>query len=145
MYDILDVSKYAINYSIQIDKPISNLKLQKVLYYIQAKFLIEKNEPCFEAEIENWRHGPVIPRVYRNFKKYFNSDIKIKQENTSNFKENDRQLIESIIISYKDVDAWDMVNKTHKEDPWLSTERNEIISKESIKNYFEVNKNRIMG
>lgn len=37
-----------------------------------------------------------------------------------------------------------MVAKTLEEDPWLDTERNEIISNANIKKYFSKNKNRIL-
>lgn len=41
-YNALDVSQYVIKYSNEQDYGISNLKLQKILYFIQAYFLIEK-------------------------------------------------------------------------------------------------------
>lgn len=48
-YDVLDVSRYVIKYSNERDYGISNLKLQKVLYFIQAYFLTntENGTPCF--------------------------------------------------------------------------------------------------
>lgn len=109
MYNVLDISKYIINKSIEINKPVDNLKLQKLLYYVQAIFLTNSNEPCFVQDIVHWRHGPVVVEAYKN------------------------------------TDAWDMVAKTLKEDPWLNTERNEIISNYNIKKYFLKNKNRILS
>ena len=41
-YRVLDVCRHVINYSNKHDYGISNLKLQKVLYFIQAYFLITK-------------------------------------------------------------------------------------------------------
>lgn len=52
MYNVLDVCRYVINYSNDKDYDISNLKLQKLLYFIQAYFLINKNETCFNETIE---------------------------------------------------------------------------------------------
>ena len=54
MYRALDVAEYVIRKANAIDDPISNLKLQKILYFIQAEFLITKNRPCFREEIEAW-------------------------------------------------------------------------------------------
>ena len=35
MYDVMDVARLIINYSIKIRRPVSNLKLQKLLYFVQ--------------------------------------------------------------------------------------------------------------
>ena len=146
MYNVLDVSKYIVNKSIKIDKPINNLKLQKLLYYVQAIFLTNSNEPCFAQDIIHWRHGPVIAESYSAFRKYFNDNINSKQYiDTNLIDDSDRELIEYVIEAYKNMDAWDMVAKTIKEDPWLNTERNEIISNANIKKYFSKNKNRILS
>lgn len=52
MYGVLDVCRYIINYSNRKDYGVSNLKLQKLLYFIQAYFLINssENKPCFSEK-----------------------------------------------------------------------------------------------
>ena len=69
-YNVLDVSRYIINYCNENYYLISNLKLQKILYFVQAFFLEAKNEECFREEIESWDFGPVVPEVYREYRKY---------------------------------------------------------------------------
>ena len=78
----MDLANYIINKSIDLEKPISNLQLQKILYFVNLlylhdtkSFLINENE-----EFQAWRHGPVIPDVYRKFA--INGGVKIydKQE-----------------------------------------------------------------
>jgi len=49
---------------------VSNLKLQKILYFIQAEFLVVKGIPCFEEEIIAWGFGPVVLEVYHEYKVY---------------------------------------------------------------------------
>ena len=73
MYKAISVAKYIINYSNSIDSPISNLKLQKLLYYVQAAFLVEEGKKCFCDEIVAWAFGPVVPDVYTNILKEFKS------------------------------------------------------------------------
>lgn len=156
MYKAMDIAQYVINYAIDLGKPVSNLKLQKLLYYIQAKFLIENNNGCFEDDIENWRHGPVVTNVYDNFKKYGNQDIeeiqtgyrafeiddefnfsyKKKKFKEENIELDDRELIKEVVNNLIDKDAWELVKMTHEEDPWKNTERGDIITNESIYNYF---------
>ena len=46
---------------------MSNLKLQKMLYYEQGFHLAKFNTPLFDEEIEAWMYGPVVPAVYNHF------------------------------------------------------------------------------
>ena len=76
-YKVLDVCRHVINYSNEHDYGISNLKLQKVLYFIQAYFLTKKKDhtPCFDEKIEAWDFGPVVPEAYHEYKQYGSGDI----------------------------------------------------------------------
>ena len=46
---------------------LTNLRLQKLLYYVQAWSLVMRRKPMFQDRIEAWVHGPVVPSVYRHF------------------------------------------------------------------------------
>jgi len=70
MYSAINVAKYIIMRCNQQHKTISNLKLQKILYFVQAEFLVEKDSACFKEEIEAWDFGPVVPAVYHKYKVY---------------------------------------------------------------------------
>ena len=53
------VAQFMISFSHEHGDPISNLKLQKLLYYAQAWFLALQDKPLFDERIEAWAHGPV--------------------------------------------------------------------------------------
>lgn len=167
-YAAMDIARYAINYCIDLGKPISNLKLQKILYYIQAAFLVEKGAPCFEEPISRWRHGPVVVDVYDQFKRFIGEKIDEKQDKYIDYeldndlnlqivskrfypdviKENDRKLIDSVIEGLIDIKAWDLVQRTHEEEPWITTQQNKEIELELIEEYFtknNMNEGRIYG
>lgn len=157
-YKVLDIARYVINFSQYIDCPTTNLKLQKLLYYIQGYFLALKNKPCFEEEIEAWAYGPVIPIVYHEFKEYGSNYIPFikvyfeyneQERNQSQFKnfewsiisEEDQVLIDLIVETLKDTSTTSLVNMTHAQNgPWqqvyISGKKNIIIEKERIKDYF---------
>ena len=63
MYSALELSKYIVTKCINDGEPISNLQLQKILYYIQRDFL-RQGEAAFSDTIEAWQFGPVVPNVY---------------------------------------------------------------------------------
>ena len=47
---------------------ISNLRLQKLMYYAQGYLLALKDRPLIHEEFEAWEHGPVIPGLYNSFR-----------------------------------------------------------------------------
>ena len=157
-YDVLDVSRYIINYSNKKDYGISNLKLQKVLYFVQAYFLIQTGHPCFNEKIEAWDFGPVVPVAYSEFKRFAGMDIPTVKSyivfdendiwNTKRieFEENcidneDKVLINKVVDKFSEYSATDMVELTQHQEPWMdaivSNQSNEITNK-SIFEYFNV-------
>ncbi|EGT4019840.1 hypothetical protein QCK_1707 [Clostridioides difficile CD45] len=164
-YKVMEIAQHVINYSIEQNAPVTNLKLQKLLYYIQAAFLVEFKEKCFDEEIVHWRHGPVVYKVYSEYKIYTDEEIKDRQLESSdiimntnfnfsvekieydkiNFLQDDLELIDKVIDSYKNYTPWDMVKKTHEEKPWKNTIKNETIKTQSIAEYFLNNPDEIYG
>ena len=132
MYDVLDVCRYVINYSNDKEYGISNLKLQKILYFIQACFLTntDSQTPCFHEKIEAWDFGPVVPEAYREYKQYGSSNIptivsfiNFDEEDLWNTRrvsydgdiisQADRILIDAVIDKFADYSATDLVTLTH--------------------------------
>lgn len=154
-YGVLDVSRYIINYSNLKDYGISNLKLQKILYFVQAYFLIQTSHPCFKEKIEAWDFGPVVPKAYCEYKQYGCGDIPttksfimIDKDNIWNskrvkFKEiaisdDDKSLIDKVVDKFSEYSATDLVELTQHQTPWIdaiSSQSNEI-KNESIFEYF---------
>lgn len=118
MYDALDIAEYVLNFcEINKKRPITNLQLQKILYYIQGKYLQVNGKPIFDNDIEAWRYGPVIPDVYYWYSKYMDNPItKIKYEKRVN--KEDCKIINSVIDEKINIDVWKLVKNTHEEDPW---------------------------
>lgn len=154
-YNVLDVARYIINYGSQHSYDISNLKLQKILYFVQASFLVDKHEVCFNEDIEAWDFGPVVPEVYQEFKMYGSSVIPyinsyidlsngIWESSLKAYDENivsseDRKIINDMVDQCSKYSARDLVEITHNQAPWMNTYRkgwNNIISKECIYDYF---------
>lgn len=168
MYRALDVARYIINYMNDRKRSVTNLKLQKILYYVQAAFLVEKSDhlPCFAERIIAWQHGPVVCEVYNEFKKYGARDIPsqdtvnrvvyrngrlmiVRKDFSDAFLADcDRELINDVVDGLMEYDAWTLVDHTHEEDPWQQVPScNEEITTESMRAYFEdaANRRRIYG
>lgn len=142
MYDVQDVAEYVITYSEDKDYGTSNLKLQKILYLIQAYFLMQTKKPCFSEEIEAWDFGPVIPEVYRRYKQFGSTDIQIRclsiEETQKGFGKEDRKRINAVIDKFADFSAADLTILTQNQMPWIEAfgSGKKIIQYESILEYF---------
>lgn len=66
MYSALDLSTYIVSKCIKDHSPISNLQLQKILYYIQKEFL-KNDDIAFSDDIEAWQFGPVVQMYIIDF------------------------------------------------------------------------------
>ena len=66
-YHALDVANLIIKKYIDSDVYISNLILQKVLYFVQRNALQNSKTSLFSEQFEAWKFGPVVPEVYYNF------------------------------------------------------------------------------
>ncbi len=75
MYSAIVIANYIIEYEHSQNRRISNLKLQKLLYFVQAQFFRIIGVPCFNDKIEAWSFGPVVVNVYHAYKFYGGMDI----------------------------------------------------------------------
>ena len=67
--DALSVARYFIELSAGSDEnDLTNLKLQKLLYFAQTEYLKQENKPLFADDIEAWVYGPVVRAVYSEYK-----------------------------------------------------------------------------
>ena len=143
MKTALDIAQYFINHSYggQLDD-VTNLKLQKLLYYAQGYNLALYDEPLFDEDIENWSHGTVVPCVYHEFK-CFGKKIIVPNPNfdMSKFSKQVKDVLEIVCSDYAKFPALKLRQMTHKESPWKNTQRDEVITKESIKSFFKTKLN----
>lgn len=118
---------YVINYLFYLGKKdgisITNKKLQKLLYYVQAWHLVFNNGPIFSNKIEAWVHGPAISEVYLKFRENGSSPIKhdIKVKDLSEIKKEQAKVIDTVWNVYGKKDANYLELLTHNEEPWQKT------------------------
>ena len=114
---------------------ITQLKLQKLLYYVQALCLLVFGKRAFPEEICAWSYGPVIPVIYEKYKNYHEGAIKEKYD-TKTLSDGLYSIVSEVIDQYGAMDTAKLVSLTHEEEPWKNTNINEVINIESIKEYF---------
>lgn len=142
MYKVLVIADHIIERCNEMRSPISNLKLQKILYFVQAEFLVTIGEVCFRETIEAWDFGPVVPIVYQRYKVYGSANIPYYQSRIRyRIQPDDLEILDGIIDECAGYSASMLVEITHRQTPWKKAYRSasKIITPESIKEYFEEN------
>jgi uncharacterized phage-associated protein len=107
-----DIAKYFLA---QTDEDagdlISNLKLQKLLYYAQGFNLALYDEPLFPESIEAWTHGPVVPEVYHEYKDFGSNAIPIPSNvDFSKYDQQTRELLDEVYSVYGQFSAWKLLS-----------------------------------
>lgn len=117
---------------------ISNLKLQKLLYYAQGSFLAVTGTPLFDDAIVAWQHGPVVESIYHKYKENGSNGIPFNEDfNFDTFTKDENDLLKEVYDTFGQYSAWKLRNMTHNETPWRSTRQNDIIPLSVIKDYFQ--------
>lgn len=112
----IEIAEYMVSICVEDKKPISNLQLQKILYYVQKCYLKkDRNSPAFDDSIEAWQFGPVVPAVYYRFSGFGAMPITFKYPYTEfDISQEDLAIIRDITESKRECDPWELVGETHK-------------------------------
>jgi uncharacterized phage-associated protein len=142
-YPALTIAKWFVAWAEAEDEELSNLKLQKLLYYAQGHHLAQRRAPLFGDAIQAWSHGPVVPQVYHAFKNSGNSSIKLPPDDSFTWADVDpvtTRLLSKVWNTYGGYSAGRLRNMTHEETPWKRhfrpDERHTQVPVEEIEEYF---------
>lgn len=139
-YTARQIASYFIKKSDEnTENDLTNLKLQKILYYAQAEHIRKYSIPLFSDVIEAWAYGPVINDIYQWLKgcgAYSISSFDIDVDSGGIGKETTK-FLDEIWEKYSKYSPFYLVNKTHDpSDPWEAAQKdrlNNVIDLEMLK------------
>lgn len=139
-----DVANYFLYRANEHGDFISNLKLQKMLYYAQGWYLGEFSVPLFEDEIQAWVHGPIVVSQLNRFQSNRNEPISYEVTNPPEFSPTIKNHLDEIFDIHIPLSGWEMEKATHAEAPWrtarnglpLDAPSQNIITHESMRDFF---------
>lgn len=132
-YTAMGIAKYVVDYCADKGKPISNLKLQKMLYYLWIEFYKETKKYLFSEHIYAWQFGPVVPDVYYEYCSYAGIPIIPMTNNCESYIVEYKEYIDSIIEKYLPYSASELVKKTHEQGkPWSIIYKNGLGNRNEI-------------
>ncbi len=129
---------------------ITNMSLQKLLYYIEAFCQILLDIRIFSSRCEAWTYGPVYPEIYDKFKAFGREQICVdKIDLTNEIGEDCRKVIDYVLSLFGIYNGVTLKDLSHAEDPWKNAHEGygnrerceEVITHQAITDYFtKVNK-----
>jgi uncharacterized phage-associated protein len=124
MINPLDIARYFIirAYEDGKDAEMTNMKVQKLLYYTQSLYLALYGEPLFEEEIQAWRYGPVCPPAYYFYSKYEADQLPIPTE-ISEFSPEIISVLKEVWEYFGEHHAYVLSGRTHLEFPWKNARK----------------------
>lgn len=147
-----DIADYFLAFGNCTNTLITNLKLQKLVYYTQAWHIAVYKTHLFDQDFQAWIHGPVLVELYNQYKHYkwypiIRDDLDENALNSifNKFPNSLKELIDDIIEEYFTMEAYALEYETHHEDPWLIARNGipndesstAIITKKSMQTYYE--------
>ena len=113
MYKAMDLANYIVDKCIKDNVPITNLQLQRILYFIQKDFL-KRGSPAFSDYIEAWGFGPVVPNVYFCFCGFGAMPILFISRDTVPNLSTDKNIIDNIVENKRSLTPWEIAKETSK-------------------------------
>ena len=138
-----DVAKYIIAEFHEAEDLITNMKVQKLLYYVQGWHLGLYGTPVFDDQFQAWVHGPVQYEVYNKYKNYYWNPI-LEPIDKPNFELSLIKHINEVLQAYGGETGYMLEVLTHQEWPWIearndlspNTPSQNIISTKTMEEFF---------
>lgn len=147
LYTPAHVANYFLDRAAVEGRPLTPIKLIKLVYIAYGWVLALLNRRLFGERIEAWKHGPVIPSLYHEFKHFGKAPITDRATSVDYFDmeqtepriDHDKETLEvldKVWAAYHRYSGWTLRDKTHDVGtPWEQTyngHRNEVIEDELI-------------
>lgn len=135
---------YIINSSYEV----TNMSLQKLLYYANAFYMVlHEGIALFPDDCQAWIYGPVYPQIYSKYKEFDNSTLNgcdMNPEYMNMLNEEEKNLLNAVISSFAVYNGSVLADFTHAEEPWIKAREgyaeqeagHVIISKDDLKTFF---------
>ena len=144
MANVYDVANFFIDLAAHNEEDyMTNLRLNKLLYFAQGWSLASRGKPLFPESIEAWKYGPVIPEIYHKYKEHGKCLISEVDKNYSPdvFTDEEMDLLLDVAREYGKYTSPALVSMTHDDNgPWKKIFDQNIdgtIENDELKSYFQ--------
>lgn len=121
----------------EIKEKISNLRLQKILFFLYGYYWKETNKEIININFEAWTYGPVVKPLYNFLKDCGSNGIAIDRFQEFDSPKYDKKIFEKILNHLSQFSTMRLVSASHDTEPWLKTPNSCIIDNKLIKKWFK--------
>ena len=112
-----DVAIWFLNHG-----PMSNKKLQNLIYYAYAWILTLQNHQLFDEPIFAWVHGPIVKSIYDKYNNYGFNEIP-KVQNKPKFDPDTEDILNQVWQLYGKYDGIQLESMVHQTTPWKNARK----------------------
>lgn len=113
---------------------LSNMKLQKLVYYSQGLHLAFFDSPLFNDKIEAWMYGPVVPDLYHAYKRHEAGGIPADSNfDPSIIDDNTKELLDDVFNVFGQFSAIRLMEIAHSDKCWKDAGIKNEITMDSMK------------
>ncbi len=161
MAKAMDIADMIITEAQNADMPVSNLKLQKVMYYLNVVHLLQFNAPLItDTKFEKWDYGPVIHSVYSEYSsngaqnitepaQHFNLsrdengqwNISYYQFNVNKMSAEDVRFVRKNLDLFLKENPFYLVDKSHEEPQWKD-KSDQVYNNQKTIEFYSQSKNK---
>lgn len=139
-YNAKDVAHYIVDKCTREEDPVSNLQLQKIMYFLQVAYSKVTGTLLFAEEFEAWPYGPVLRDVYHEYSMYGGTAIQKRYDLLDLFSPEIKRFVDDGIVSLRKKYPWDLVKIAHADgSPWSTVWQDSKGFKQVIPNQLILN------
>lgn len=118
---------------------MTQLKVQKLLYFAQGISLVKRNKLLFEDKIYHQKYGPVVYNIIEYLKPFGYNQIEDMgtYDEVKNISDEDLDVLQTTYDNFSIYSASKLVEMSHEDNCWINTKEGEEITPNEIKKTFE--------
>lgn len=155
-YDVRSIANFVLDIAADEDREVSNLVINKVVFFLHANYLVQFERPLVSAKVEAWNFGPVFRELYKEFKEFGDLPIQKRarrlnpetgERETCGYTlgQEERQFLEAVVRKHIRLTPGALVALSHERGgPWdqvwnydTATNASMSISNEIIRAWYE--------
>ena len=119
MAKVIDVAQTIFTeYKALSGSVIDEMKLHKLLYFVQRESLAIRNIPMFDEAFEGWKYGPVCREVRNCY-----TDDGMFADNICELTSEEHYIVKNIVLQYGGYESWKLSELSHKEISWINARK----------------------
>ena len=143
MSKLMDTAYTVLSYG----RIMTTMKMEKLVYYSQARSLAERGSALFPEDFQAWTNGPVCPDLFRVHKGMYVITLEDFQQRVPDARllhGEDLRIVEKVMEKLGGYDGRALSELTHRELPWKNARGNAksyepgktIITKQAMRSYY---------